>query len=143
MPVEPAISPSGVDHIAIAVADLDRAIPFFRDLLGLKHEGTEEVPTEGVRTAFFRAGTTRIELVSPTAPGGAVSRFLERNGEGIHHIALRVDDILFAMNSLKNAGLTLTSDAPRPGAEGARITFIHPKSAHGVLVELKEKNRSA
>ncbi|MBI4230803.1 MAG: methylmalonyl-CoA epimerase [Planctomycetes bacterium] len=130
---------SGLDHIAIAVADLDRAVAFFRDILGLRHEGTEEVPTEGVKTAFFRAGAARIELVSPTAPGSAVSRFLERNGEGIHHIALRVDDIDAAMKSLKGAGLALTSDTPRPGAEGARITFIHPKSAHGVLVELKEE----
>lgn len=134
---------TGVDHVAIAVRDLAAATRFFRDTLGLAYEGEEDVPTEGVRTAFFRAGETRIELVSPIRPGGAVAdgpvaRFLDRHGEGIHHIALRVPRIERAIDAMRAAGVPLTSDTPRPGAHGARITFIHPKGAHGALVELKQ-----
>ena len=135
--------PSGIDHVAIAVRDLDAATRFFRDILGLVHEGTEDVPSEGVRTAFLRAGGaaggTRIELVSPLAGGeGPVARFLEKRGEGIHHIALRVDRIEERMEALAKAGIRLVSAGPRRGAEGAKIAFLHPSTCRGVLVELKE-----
>jgi methylmalonyl-CoA/ethylmalonyl-CoA epimerase len=127
---------TGVDHIGIAVERLDDALPFWRDLLGLEFGGIEEVPGEKVRVAFLRAGATRIELLEPTSPDSPIAKHLARRGPGIHHVALAVGDLVGRMAALERAGRPAMDDAPRPGAEGSKVTFIHPKSAGGVLVEL-------
>jgi len=129
-----------LDHIGIAVESLEEALPFWRDLLGLKCTGVEDVPTEKVRVAFLQAGSTRIELLEPTAPDSPVRRHLERRGPGIHHIALGVDDIRGRMSSLEKAGKPALDEAPRPGAEGKQVTFLHPRHAGGVLVELCQED---
>lgn len=130
-----------VDHLGIAVRDLEAAIRVWRDALGLHLERIEEVPTEKVRTAFFAAGETHIELLQSTDPAGPVARSIDRRGEGIHHVAFAVDDIEEAMARGRAAGLEFLSDEPRPGAGGTRVVFAHPRSACGVLVELVEKPR--
>ncbi|MBX6377502.1 MAG: methylmalonyl-CoA epimerase [Clostridia bacterium] len=124
-----------VDHIGVAVADLEAALRLYAGL-GLEARSIEEVPTERVRVALLPAGESRIELLEPTDDEGAVARFLRSHGPGIHHIAFRVPDIEAAMARARSAGLRLLDEAPRPGAEGARVAFVHPKSAGGVLVEL-------
>lgn len=131
--------PPTVHHIAIAVNDLEAALAFYRDALGLEVAERREVPEEGVEIAFLPAGEGEIELLRPLDPGGSVARFLEKRGEGLHHICLRVDDIVAAMERLRAAGAILLSDQPRVGADGTRYVFIHPKSTHGVLLELYER----
>ncbi|MGB9777559.1 MAG: methylmalonyl-CoA epimerase [Anaerolineae bacterium] len=128
--------PTSIHHIAIAVRDLEAALAFYRDALGLEVTQRREVPEEGVEIAFLPAGEGEIELLRPLDPEGGVARFLEKRGEGLHHICLRVDDIAAAMERLRAAGAILLSQEPRVGADGTRYIFIHPKSAHGVLVEL-------
>jgi len=132
------MSPS-IHHIAIAVHDLEAALAFYRDALGLEVTQRREVPEEGVEIAFLPAGEGEIELLRPLDPEGGVARFLEKRGEGLHHICLRVDNIEVAMERLRAAGATLLSSEPRVGVDGTRYIFIHPKSAHGVLLELYEK----
>lgn len=132
------MSPS-IHHIAIAVHDLEAALAFYRDGLGLEVTQRREVPEEGVEIAFLPAGEGEIELLRPLGPETSVARFLEKRGEGLHHICLRVDDITAAMERLRVAGATLLSEEPRVGADGTRYVFVHPKSAHGVLLELYEK----
>jgi methylmalonyl-CoA/ethylmalonyl-CoA epimerase len=131
----------GLDHVAIAVKDLDVAIALYRDVFGLKLEEVEEVPSQQVRTAIFGHGTGRIELISPTAPNTGVAKFLEKRGEGLHHICIDVPDIEAAMADLKARGAPLLDEVPKAGAGGARVAFVHPKGAHGVLVELREAPR--
>jgi methylmalonyl-CoA epimerase len=131
--------PISIHHIAVAVNDLEAALAFYRDALGLEVTQRREVPEEGVEIAFLPAGEGEIELLRPLDPAGGVARFLEKRGEGLHHICLRVDDITAAMERLRAAGATLLSEEPRVGADGTRYVFIHPKSAHGVLLELYEK----
>lgn len=124
-----------IDHLGIAVKDLKAAMRVYAGL-GLALDGEEEVPTEQVRTAFFRAGESHIELLESTSPDGPIARAIEKRGEGIHHVALAVDDIEEAMAAAKAQGLQLLSEAPRPGAHGTRQVFIHPRSTGGVLIEL-------
>ncbi|MCG0238520.1 MAG: methylmalonyl-CoA epimerase [Firmicutes bacterium] len=130
-----------VDHLGVAVRDLAAAIPLYRDVLGLPLEKEEEIPTQGVRAAFLAAGEVHLELLAPTDPEGPIARFLARRGEGIHHVAFAVEDIREAMARARAAGLELLSDEPRPGAGGALVVFIHPRSTRGVLIELVQRPR--
>jgi methylmalonyl-CoA/ethylmalonyl-CoA epimerase len=128
----------GLDHVAIAVKDLDVAVKYYVEVLGFAPPEFEEVATEKVRTAIFGHGMGRIELICPTEGGTGVSKFLEKRGEGLHHICIEVDDIVGTMAELKNKGAQLLDEVPKPGAGGAKVAFIHPKGAHGVLTELRE-----
>jgi methylmalonyl-CoA/ethylmalonyl-CoA epimerase len=127
-----------LDHIGIAVKDLDAALSFYRDALGLEIEPPEEVATQKVRAHFIPVGESALELLEATAPDSPIARYLEKRGPGIHHLTLRVDDIHAALARLKERGVRLIDEVPRPGAEGALVAFIHPAAAHGVLVELKQ-----
>ncbi len=127
-----------IHHIAIAVHDLDAALAFYRDALGLEVTERREVPEEGVEIAFLPTGEGEIELLQPLSEEGGVARFLEKRGEGLHHICLRVDNIEEAAERLRTAGARLLSEEPRVGAHGTRYLFVHPQSAHGVLLELYE-----
>jgi methylmalonyl-CoA epimerase len=130
-----------LDHIGIAVRDIDAALAFYRDALGLEVEAPEEVLSQRVRAHFVPVGQSAIELLEATAPDSAIAKYIEKRGPGIHHITLRVDDIRAALAQLKQRGVRLVDEEPRPGAEGALVAFIHPSAAHGVLVELKEPAR--
>jgi len=131
-----------IDHLGIAVKNLDEAIKFYKDVLGLELVKIEEVPQEKVKIAMFKIGETHIELLEATSPDSAIAKFIEKKGEGIHHIALRVDDITKAMEELKSKGARIIYDKPREVAHGERIiNFIHPKSAHGVLLEIVERRK--
>jgi methylmalonyl-CoA epimerase len=127
-----------LDHIGIAVSQLDESLKFFRDALGLEISECEEVPSQRVRAQFVPVGTATLELLEATAEDSAIARFIKRKGPGLHHITLRVEDLNLVLNQLRDRGVQLIDEVPRPGAEGARVAFIHPSSAHGVLVELKE-----
>lgn len=127
-----------LDHVGIAVADLAAALAFYRDALGLEVTAPEEVPTEQVRAVFVPVGESSLELLEATAPASAIARFVERRGPGIHHITLRVDDLDAALAALKARGVRLVDETPRPGAHGSRVAFVHPSSAGGVLLELKQ-----
>ncbi|HHI01082.1 MAG: methylmalonyl-CoA epimerase [Thermococcus sp.] len=127
-----------VDHIGIAVKNLEDAIKIWESL-GLKVEEIEEVPDQKVRTAIFHAGETRIELLEATAEDSPIAKFIEKRGEGIHHIALGVDNIEEHLEKLKEKGFRLIDEKPRIGAGGAKIAFVHPKSVGGVLLELCER----
>jgi len=127
-----------INHIGIAVKSLDASLPFYRDILGMEFEGTEEVAEQKVRVAFLAVGESRIELLEPTADDSPVARFLEKNGEGIHHLAYQVEDLAAALAGLKEQGVRLVDKVPRRGAHGMRIAFLHPKSSGGVLTELCE-----
>ncbi len=131
-----------LDHIGIAVDDLDAALAFYTDALGLEVDATEDVPSQGVRAHFVRVGSAALELLEATTDESPIRRFVTRRGAGIHHITLRVDDIAAALARLKARGVRLIDETPRDGAEGALVAFVHPSSAHGVLVELKQE-RSA
>jgi len=131
-----------VEHIGIAVKSLADSVSLFEKLLGSKCYKTEQVKTEGVNTAFFRSGETKIELLESTDPGGVIAKFIEKKGEGLHHIAFDVDNIEAEMKRLKNEGFVLLSEAPKPGADNKLVCFLHPKSTNGVLIELcQEKNK--
>jgi len=130
----------GIDHIGIAVNNLDEAINLYRDILGLKLEGVHAVEEQKVLVASFSTGgETRIELLEPTERESPVAKFIERRGEGIHHIALKVRNIEAVLEELKGKGLKLVDEKPRIGVGGAKIAFIHPKSTRNVLLELCEK----
>ena len=131
-----------LDHIGIAVDDLDAALAFYTDALGLEVDATEDVPSQGVRAHFVRVGSASLELLEATSEESPIRRFVSRRGAGIHHRTLRVDDIAAALARLKARGVRLVDETPREGAEGALVAFVHPASAHGVLVELKQE-RSA
>jgi methylmalonyl-CoA/ethylmalonyl-CoA epimerase len=128
-----------LDHIGIAVGDLAQALAFYRDALGLEVEPPEEVPSQRVRAHFVPVGEATLELLEPTAPDSPIAKFIEKRGPGVHHVTLRVDDIREALGRLKARGVRLIDEAPREGAEGALIAFVHPASTHGVLVELKQR----
>jgi methylmalonyl-CoA epimerase len=130
-----------LDHIGIAVGDLGQALAFYRDALGLEVEPPEEVASQRVRAHFVPVGDATLELLEPTAPDSPIAKFVEKRGPGVHHITLRVDDIREALARLKARGIRLIDESPREGAEGALIAFVHPASAHGVLVELKQRRR--
>ncbi|MCS6965072.1 methylmalonyl-CoA epimerase [Thermoflexus sp.] len=131
-----------LNHVAIVVEDLETALPFFRDLLGLPLDRVADVPAEEVRVAFFPMEGGEIELVQPTNSESGVARFLARRGPGLHHICLEVEDLEGALERLRAAGVQLIHEAPLTGQGGTRYAFIHPKSAFGVLVELYERPRA-
>jgi LAO/AO transport system kinase len=143
-PATRGAGPSGpakpnLDHIGIAVADVAQALAFYRDALGLEIEAAEEVASQRVRAHFIPAGEAAIELLEATSEDSPIAKYVAKRGPGLHHITLRVDDIRGALARLKEKGVRLIDDAPRPGAHGSLVAFIHPSSAHGVLVELKQK----
>ena len=125
-----------IEHIGIAVKSLDAAIPLFEKLLSTSCYKTETVDTENVKTAFFRVGESKIELLENTRPGGVIEKFVERKGEGIHHIAFEVGDIRSEMKRLEGEGFVLLHTEPKPGADNKLVCFLHPKNTHGVLIEL-------
>ena len=127
-----------VAHIAVAVRSVEEASRFFEQVLGLRCERTEVVETEKTKVAFFPLGETEIELVEGIGKGNPLERFLEKRGEGIHHICLEVANLDETMGQLREAGVPLLDETPRPGADGTRVAFIHPKGAHGILIELVE-----
>jgi methylmalonyl-CoA/ethylmalonyl-CoA epimerase len=127
-----------VNHIGIAVRSIADQRPFYEGTLGAVFEGVEEVPSQKVRVAFFRVGDVRIELLEPADPAGPVAAFLEKRGEGLHHVAFTVAGIEDRIAELRREGLRMIDDAPRPGAHHMRIAFVHPKSTFGVLTELCE-----
>lgn len=129
-----------IEHIGIAVKNLNESIKFYEAVLGLKCYSIEEVKGQKVRTAFFKIGETKIELLESTEPDGPITKFIEKKGEGIHHIAYAVNNLNEALKELESTGIQLIDEVPRKGAEGLNIVFIHPKSANGVLIELCEKN---
>jgi methylmalonyl-CoA/ethylmalonyl-CoA epimerase len=126
-----------LDHIGIAVRSLD-AVKIYQ-ALGLKVEHTEVVATQGVKTAFLSVGDSNLELLEPTGPESTIAKFIEKRGEGIHHICLRVDDIESHLARLKAEGYRLINESPVPGAHGCRVAFLHPAAGNGVLIELSEE----
>lgn len=130
------MKPTHIEHIGIAVKDLKGAIAHYERLLGTPCYAVEEVADQKVRTAFFKVGETKIELLESTAPDGPIGKFIEKKGEGIHHIAFAVDDLPGALRQVQEAGVQLIDAQPRKGAEGLQIAFLHPKSTGGVLTEL-------
>ncbi len=128
-----------IDHLGIAVHSIEEARKLFQDTLGLKFEGSETVAEQKVTTAFFPVGDSEVELLESTAPDGPIAKYLEKRGEGIQHIAFRVENIEEALAELKEKGIRLIDEKPRLGAGGAKIAFLHPKSTHGVLIELSER----
>lgn len=127
-----------LDHVGIAVADIAEALAFYRDALGLEVDAPEEVGSQKVRAHFIPAGGAALELLEPTADESPIAKFLGKRGAGLHHITLRVEDIRAALDQLRSRGVRLIDELPRPGAHGSLVAFIHPSSAHGVLVELKQ-----
>jgi methylmalonyl-CoA/ethylmalonyl-CoA epimerase len=125
-----------IEHIGIAVKNLSVSVPLFEKLLETSCYKTEAVETEKVNTAFFKQGDTKIELLESTGAGGVISNYIEKRGEGIHHIAFEVNDIYAEMKRLKAEGFVLLSEQPKEGADNKLVCFLHPKSANGVLVEL-------
>ena len=126
-----------VDHIGIAVRSVDSALRVYRSI-GLDAAITETVPSEGVKVAFVPLGESHLELLESLTPDGVVAKFLERRGEGLHHVALAVDDIVAAMDRSRSAGLAVIDERPRQGARGRKVAFVHPKSTGGVLLEFVE-----
>ena len=130
---------SHIEHLGIAVKSLEEAIPYYENILGLKCYSIEEVADQKVRTAFFKVGQTKIELLEPTSPESTIAGFIEKRGEGIHHLAFAVaDGVANALAEVEAKGVRLIDKAPRKGAEGLNIAFLHPKSTAGVLTELCE-----
>jgi methylmalonyl-CoA/ethylmalonyl-CoA epimerase len=128
-----------IDHIGIAVKSIDEGKKFYADILGLEMEKTEVIEEQKVKTGFFPITDSEIELLESTEPDGPVAKYIESRGEGMQHIAFRVENIEEALRELKGKGVRLIDQEPRKGAGGAKIAFIHPKETHGVLVELCEK----
>ena len=129
-----------IEHIGIAVKDLDTNAPFWKHVLNISHKGTETVAQEGVTTDIYDTGSGKVELLQSTVPGSVIEKFLEKRGEGIHHVCFEVDDINKAIIELNESNIDVISDRPTVGAEGYKVVFIHPKSTGGVLVELAQKN---
>ena len=126
------------EHIGIAVKNLSQSIPLFEKLLNSNCYKTEQVESEQVVTAFFKKGETKIELLESTAADGVIAKFIEKKGEGLHHIAFEVENIELEMERLKNEGFVLLNETPKPGADNKMVCFLHPKSTNGVLIELCE-----
>jgi methylmalonyl-CoA/ethylmalonyl-CoA epimerase len=127
-----------INHIGIAVRSIDDHRPFYENELGAVFEGVEVVPDQRVRVGFFRVGDVRLELLEPTDPTSTIAGFLDKKGEGLHHVAYTVEGLEARIAELKRSGLRMIDEAPRPGAHHMRIAFVHPKSTHGVLTELCE-----
>jgi methylmalonyl-CoA epimerase len=132
-----------ISHIGIAVNNLDESIRWYREVLGLSFEGIETVESEQVRVAFFRIGESRIELLEALSEESAIARFLAKHGEGIHHIALEVEDLPGRLAALKEKGVRLIHERPKPGAHHMNIAFLHPKATGGVLLELCEPKKES
>jgi len=128
-----------VDHIGIAVKDMETAKKFYTEMLGMKAMGEEVVEQQKVKVCFIPSGDSEVELLESTSPEGPIAKFIEKNGEGIQHVALRVDNIAAALEDLKAKGVRLIDEVPRYGAGGASIAFIHPKATGGILLELSER----
>jgi methylmalonyl-CoA/ethylmalonyl-CoA epimerase len=128
-----------VDHIGIAVKSIDQSLFFYTEILQLPLLGIEEVTSEQVKVAFLQAGETKLELLEPTSAESPIAKFIEKRGEGLHHVALGVHSIEERINEIKEKGLQMIHDVPKPGAGGANVAFIHPKSTGGVLYEFCEK----
>lgn len=136
------MKPSHIEHIGIAVKQLDEAIPFYEKMLGTKCYAIEEVADQKVKTAFLKIGQTKIELLESTDPEGPIGKYIEKRGEGIHHIAYAVEDVESHLEEAAGAGIRLIDQQPRKGAEGLHIAFLHPKSTFGVLTEFcEDKNK--
>ncbi|HBG14177.1 MAG TPA: methylmalonyl-CoA epimerase [Synergistaceae bacterium] len=133
------MKPTAIDHIGIAVTSIDEALKFWGRSLGIKCTGVEEVAEQKVKTAFLPLGDTEVELLEATDPESPVAKFIEKKGEGIHHLAIRVENLEEALEKMKALGLRMIDEKPRYGAGGARIAFVHPKTAGGVLLELSER----
>ena len=129
----------GIDHLGIAVHDLDQAIKTYGEVLGFAIEGTETLDDRGLKVCFVNTGNARIELVAATRDDSEISRFLNKRGEGIHHICIEVDDIEKTITEMKERGARLASDGVETGAHNTRVAFLHPKATHGVLIELVQK----
>jgi len=125
-----------IEHIGIAIKNLEKSNQLFAALLGTEHYKTESVESESVITSFFKVGDSKVELLEATSPESAIARFIEKRGEGIHHIAFEVENILEAMKNLKERGFLLLQDEPKKGADNKLICFLHPKSTNGVLIEI-------
>jgi methylmalonyl-CoA/ethylmalonyl-CoA epimerase len=134
------MKPSHIEHIGIAVSNLDEAVSYYEQVLGLECYAIEEVTDQKVRTAFFRVGDTKIELLESTEAGGPVGKFIERRGPGVHHIAFAVDDTDQALKEAGEKGVELIDKSSRKGAEGLKIGFLHPKYTFGVLTEFCSKS---
>ena len=132
------MKPTHIEHIGIAVTNLDEAIQYYQNVLGLECYAVEEVKYQKVKTAFFMVGQTKIELLESTDPDGAIGKFIEKKGAGIHHLAFAVADVNTALKEAEEKGVTLIDKQGRKGAEGLDIAFVHPKSTKGVLIELCE-----
>ena len=130
-----------IEHIGIAVKDLESANALFGKLLGRAHYKVESVASESVSTSFFMVGQTKVELLRAEGGAGAIAKFIEKRGEGIHHIALEVDDLEMEINRLKREGFEVLNEIPKVGADNKRICFLHPRSTNGVLVELCQENK--
>lgn len=133
---------NGVDHIGIAVSSLEETLRFYTEQLGLIHMKTEEVPTQKVKVAFIDAGNVKLELLEPLDSESPVAVFIEKRGQGIHHVAFNVNNIEERIQEMKERGIRMIDEVPRPGAGGADVAFMHPKAAHGVLFELCEKSKT-
>ena len=132
-----------IDHLGIAVKSIEEGKNFWTDVLGLEFEGIETVEEQKVTTAFFPVGQSEVELLESTAPEGPIAKYLEKKGEGIQHVAFRVQNLETALEELKAKGIRLIDEKPRKGAGGAKIAFLHPKATNGVLVELCERDEGA
>ena len=130
-----------VEHIGIAVKDIESAIKTYETLLNTSCYKTESVESEGVKTAFFKTGENKIELLEATNENSAIAKFIEKKGEGIHHIAFDVDDIVSEIERLRNAGFTILNEKPKQGADNKLICFVHPKNTNGVLIELCQERK--
>lgn len=135
------MKPTHIEHLGIAVKNLDESIKYYQDVLGLECYNIEEVKDQKVRTAFFKLGDTKLELLESTDPEGTIAKFIEKKGEGLHHIAFAVEDTQTALNDAAEKGVQLIDKAPRKGAENLNIGFLHPKSTHGVLTEFCCKDK--
>ena len=129
-----------IDHLGVAVKDLDAALKFYTEHLGLCCKGDEVVPEQKVKVAFLPIGESSVELLEATDPDSPIAKFIEAKGEGVHHVAFRVDNLVETLAELKAKGVRLIDEKPRVGAHGAKIAFIHPKASNGVLVELCERS---
>ncbi len=129
-----------IEHIAIAVKNMEESIKYYQEVLGLECYAIEEVADQKVKTAFFQVGQTKIELLEATSPDSTVAKFIEKRGEGIHHLAFAVENLEEALRDVKEKGVQLIDQKPRKGAEGLNIAFLHPKSTQGVLTEFCEKS---
>jgi methylmalonyl-CoA/ethylmalonyl-CoA epimerase len=130
---------TGLDHVGIAVHKIEDVLPIYQQLIGLRLEQLKEATEHGVKAAFLTAGETSIELIEPLDAGSPISKFLEKRGPGIHHLAFRVDSIEEMLEHLKRSGVVLIDETPRVGIEGGKVAFLHPKSTGNVLIELCER----